>query len=60
MWLILSCVRGECTDPENFRTNLASVILQIVNLGLDDVEKFPFVEMLERRMSNDSYRTLTE
>ena len=52
--------RPEFTDPEIFRTNLASVILQMANLRLGPVEKFPFVEMPERRMINDGYRALTE
>ncbi len=52
--------RPEFTDPEIFRTNLASVILQMANLRLGAVEKFPFVEMPEKRMINDGYRALTE
>ena len=30
--------RPEFTDPEILRTNLASVILQMTALGLDDIE----------------------
>ncbi|MCV2402662.1 ATP-dependent RNA helicase HrpA [Marinomonas sp. C2222] len=52
--------RPEFTDPEIFRTNLASVILQMANLKLGAVEKFPFVEMPEKRMINDGYRALIE
>ena len=52
--------RPEFTDPEISRTNLASVILQMANLRLGAVEKFPFVEMPEKRMINDGYRALTE
>ena len=52
--------RAEFTDPEIFRTNLASVILQMANLKLGAVEKFPFVEMPDRRLINDGYRALTE
>ncbi|MFD1383609.1 ATP-dependent RNA helicase HrpA [Rhodanobacter aciditrophus] len=52
--------RPEFTDPEIFRTNLASVILQMANLRLGAVEKFPFVEMPEQRMINDGYRALNE
>ena len=36
--------RPEFTDPEILRTNLASVILQMTALGLDDIEAFPFVD----------------
>ena len=52
--------RPEFTDPEIFRTNLASVILQMANLRLGAVEKFPFVEMPDKRLINDGYRALTE
>ena len=52
--------RSEFTDPEIFRTNLASVILQMANLKLGPVEKFSFVEMPDKRMINDGYRALTE
>ncbi|ADZ91058.1 ATP-dependent helicase HrpA [Marinomonas mediterranea MMB-1] len=52
--------RPEFTDPEIFRTNLASVILQMANLRLGAVEKFPFVEMPDRRLINDGYQALKE
>ncbi len=52
--------RSEFTDPEIFRTNLASVILQMANLQLGEVEKFPFVEMPDQRMINDGYQALVE
>ncbi|MFT2111588.1 ATP-dependent RNA helicase HrpA [Marinomonas sp. 2405UD68-3] len=52
--------RSEFTDPEIFRTNLASVILQMANLQLGAVEKFPFVEMPDQRMINDGYQALVE
>ncbi|MFZ2502621.1 MAG: DEAD/DEAH box helicase, partial [Nocardioides sp.] len=35
--------RPEFTDPEILRTNLASVILQMISLGLGDLARFPFV-----------------
>ena len=52
--------RAEFTDPEIFRTNLASVILQMANLRLGAVEKFSFVEMPDKRLINDGYRALNE
>lgn len=52
--------RPEFTDPEIFRTNLASVILQMASLRLGEVEKFPFVEMPDKRLINDGYRSLNE
>ncbi len=48
------------TDPEVRRTNLASVILQMANLGLGDVERFPFMDPPDRRYVNDGYRLLQE
>ncbi|QYJ03987.1 ATP-dependent RNA helicase HrpA [Nocardioides panacisoli] len=41
--------RPEFTDPEILRTNLASVMLQMANLGLGSMERFPFVEPPDRR-----------
>ena len=41
--------RPEFTDPEILRTNLASVILQMTALGLDDIEAFPFVDAPDKR-----------
>jgi ATP-dependent helicase HrpA len=35
--------RPEYTDPEILRTNLAAVILQMLSLGLGDIEAFPFL-----------------
>ncbi|ARU57369.1 ATP-dependent helicase HrpA [Oleiphilus messinensis] len=52
--------RSEFTDPEIVRTNLASVILQMANLRLGDVHKFPFVEKPDSRLINDGYKLLQE
>ncbi len=52
--------RPEFTDPEILRTNLASVILQMSALGLEDIERFPFVEPPDRRQISDGLRLLTE
>ncbi|MGD9790885.1 MAG: ATP-dependent RNA helicase HrpA [Phycisphaerales bacterium] len=52
--------RPEFTDPEIVRTNLASVILQMMALGLGKVEDFPFVEPPDSRMVRDGYETLRE
>src|SRR6478735_8654897 len=35
--------RPEYTDPEILRTNLAAVILQMLSLGLGEIEAFPFL-----------------
>ena len=52
--------RPEYTDPEIRRTNLASVILQMLQLGLGDVEKFPFIDPPDGRMVRDGYKLLEE
>lgn len=52
--------RGEFTDPEILRTNLASVILQMMALGLGKIDEFPFVEAPESRNINDGFRLLEE
>src|SRR4029077_14782026 len=36
--------RAEYTDPEILRTNLASLILQMTDIGLGDIEAFPFLD----------------
>ncbi|MCJ8271238.1 MAG: DUF3418 domain-containing protein, partial [Psychrosphaera sp.] len=52
--------RPEFTDPEILRTNLASVILQMMALKLGGIEQFPFVEAPDRRNINDGLRLLEE
>lgn len=52
--------RPEFTDPEILRTNLASVILQMVALGLDDIEAFPFVDAPDKRHIQDGVKLLEE
>lgn len=52
--------RPEFTDPEILRTNLASVILQMLALGLGNIEAFPFVEAPERKHISDGVRLLEE
>lgn len=52
--------RPEFTDPEILRTNLASVILQMAQLKLGDVRRFPFVDMPDHRLINDGYKLLQE
>jgi len=52
--------RPEFTDPEIRRTNLASVILQMMLLGLGDIEAFPFIDPPDRRFINDGFRLLHE
>jgi ATP-dependent helicase HrpA len=52
--------RPEFTEPEILRTNLASVILQMTNLGLGDLAKFPFIDPPDRRNVNDGVKLLEE
>ena len=52
--------RPEFTDPEILRTNLASVILQMVSLKLGDIEKFPFIQPPEHKAIRDGLTLLHE
>ncbi|MGL5949648.1 MAG: ATP-dependent RNA helicase HrpA [Aeromonas sp.] len=52
--------RPAFTDPEILRTNLASVIVQMLNLGLGEMSAFPFVEPPESRHINDGVLLLKE
>nr|WP_245852711.1 ATP-dependent RNA helicase HrpA [Isoptericola jiangsuensis] len=56
--------RPEFTEPEILRTSLASVLLQMISVGVvttpDDVAKFPFVEPPDTRAVRDGVQLLTE
>ncbi|MGY6499220.1 MAG: ATP-dependent RNA helicase HrpA [Microcella sp.] len=52
--------RPEYTDPEILRTNLAAVILQMISLGLGDIERFPFLQPPDRRGIKDGVDLLLE
>lgn len=52
--------RPEFTDPEILRTNLASVILQMLALGLGDMAQFPFVQPPDSRNISDGLTLLEE
>ncbi|MCG6199787.1 ATP-dependent RNA helicase HrpA [Psychromonas antarctica] len=52
--------RPEFTDPEILRTNLSSVILQMLSLGLGELNKFPFVQPPEDRNIKDGLLLLEE
>ncbi len=52
--------RPEFTEPEILRTNLASVILQMTNLDLGDLAKFPFIDPPDRRNITDGVKLLEE
>lgn len=56
--------RPEFTDPEILRTNLASVILHTMSIGVvrspGDMERFPFVQPPARRSITDGVNVLRE
>lgn len=52
--------RPEFTDPEILRTNLATVILQMLALDLGEISDFPFVQPPDNRNINDGVRLLEE
>ena len=52
--------RPEFTEPEVRRTGLASVILQMLSLGLGDVAAFPFLTPPDQRGIQDGLGLLTE
>lgn len=52
--------RPEFTDPEILRTNLAAVILQMISLGLGDIERFPFLQPPDKRGVKDGVDLLLE
>lgn len=52
--------RPEFTDPEILRTNLASVILQMISLRLGDVSEFPFIQPPDGKSIRDGLALLRE
>lgn len=52
--------RPEFTDAEIVRTNLAAVILQMLQLRIGDIREFPFVDPPDQRLINDGYNLLQE
>ena len=52
--------RPRYTDPELLRSSLANVILRMLDLGLGEVEAFPFLDAPEPRAIADGYRRLAE
>mgnify|MGYP000707356134 CR=1 FL=1 len=52
--------RPEFTDAEIRRTNLAAVILQMLNLRLGDISEFPFLDAPDSRFINDGFKLLEE
>ncbi|WP_111643262.1 ATP-dependent RNA helicase HrpA [Marinimicrobium alkaliphilum] len=52
--------RPEFTDAEILRTNLAAVILQMLQMRMGSIHDFPFVDPPDRRLINDGYKLLEE
>ncbi|MGS1092152.1 ATP-dependent RNA helicase HrpA [Corynebacterium sanguinis] len=52
--------RAEFTDPEILRTNLASVILQMISLRLGDISEFPFLQPPDPKSVRDGLAVLHE
>ena len=52
--------RPEYTEPEILRTNLAAVILQMISLGLGDIQAFPFLQPPDSRGIKDGLELLAE
>ena len=52
--------RPEFTDPEILRTNLASVILQMISLRLGDISEFPFLQPPDAKSIRDGLLVLHE
>ncbi|WP_394393250.1 ATP-dependent RNA helicase HrpA [Shewanella woodyi] len=52
--------RPEFTDPEILRTNLASVILKMLSIGLGDIGSFPFIQPPDQRYIQDGTLLLEE
>lgn len=52
--------RPAFTDAEILRTNLAAVILQMLQLRIGKIEEFPFVDRPDQRFINDGFKLLEE
>ena len=52
--------RDEFTSPEILRSDLAEVILRMIDLGLGDPLAFPFVDRPAAKAVRDGYETLVE
>ena len=52
--------RAEFTDPEIRRSSLSGVILRMLQLGLGEIEKFPFLEAPDERAVADGWQQLAE
>ncbi len=52
--------RPEFTQAEILRSNLASVILKMLRLGIRKIDKFDFIDRPDSRLLNDGFKLLEE
>lgn len=52
--------RAEFTPAEILRSNLASVILKMLRLGIRDIQQFEFIDKPDNRLLNDGFKLLQE
>lgn len=52
--------RAEFTPAEILRSNLASVILKMLRLGIKDIRHFEFLDQPDSRLLNDGFKLLQE
>ncbi len=52
--------RAEFTPAEILRSNLASVILKMLRLGIQDIKQFDFIDQPDNRLLNDGFKLLQE
>jgi len=52
--------RPEFTPAEILRSNLASVILKMLRLGIRDISRFEFLDRPDNRLLNDGFKLLQE
>lgn len=50
--------RANFTPAEILRSNLASVVLKMLRLGIKDINKFPFIDRPDKRLLNDGFKLL--
>ena len=53
-------LRDEFTPAEIVRSNLASVILKMLRLGIKQIAEFDFIDQPDSRLLNDGYKLLQE
>lgn len=53
-------LRPEFTQAEILRSNLASVILKMMRLGIHNIERFDFIDRPDNRLLNDGNKLLQE